>query len=68
MLGLTLIHVIKSATGGMLHLPHWGTYSSPFSSYRQTYDISRTKPQNLNVSRLALQLAVVFVQSIEARC
>ena len=34
--------------------------------YRQISNISRAKSQNLNVSRLVLQLSVV--ESIEARC
>ena len=36
--------------------------SQSFDEYRQSSNISPTKYQNLNVSRL------VFAQSIEARC
>ena len=37
-----------------------------FSEYRQTYNISRTKSQNLKC--YSSRLAVVFAQPIEARC
>ena len=41
----------------------WGIFQSVAINYRQTYDISRTKSQNLNVSRPVLQ-----VLSRELRC
>ena len=41
-------------------------YGSWFFDYRQTFNISRIKSLNLNVSRLVLQLS--FPKCIEARC
>ena len=53
-----VIHLVFGIWTGLSDLYIWSTWCTKFlKNYRQTSNLSRTKSQKINISRLVLQLS-----------